>query len=214
MSVPFIPITRLPGPPPLEIVISADELAHYYTAQRIIANANEKSAHILAELEQQMAMTRSDLRRIREQARQTGLSEAKAELDSLRAETIAQAVEWLIAEDELERQIANNLDERIRSLLTQTLASWIDERNVVDDVMRRVKQSLEKMAGEELATLYVASEVEDVVREQLGTLPRVSICTDATLSEGQARLESRLILIRFDLDAHHHLILERLSRAR
>lgn len=211
MSKHFIQVTCLPGPPPLDIIITAEQLTHYYNAQTIVDNANRKSAHILADLEQKTARTHSDMRRIREQARQAGLSEAKEEIDRLRADTIAQTVEWLIEEDELECNVAKSLDLRLCALVTRALASWFSERNLVEDVMQRVRLSLEKMPDEDLATLYVPPEVNDAVREQLGTMPRVRIQTDASLTPGQARLESRLALIRFDLDAHHQLILERLS---
>lgn len=212
MNKHFFPIIYLPGPPPLGAFISAEELTHHYNAQRVITNANEKSALILAELEQKMASTRKDMRRVREQARQAGLGEAQEELDRLRKETIAQTVEWLITEDELERQIANHLDERIRALITQAMVSWLNERDVVNDLMQCVKQRLAQIADEELATLYIPPDTEDRVREHLSALPRVRIHTDVTLSAGQARLESRLAVVRFDLDAHCHLLLERLSR--
>ncbi|QLL13463.1 hypothetical protein [Pseudomonas chlororaphis] len=207
-----MPITYLPGPAPLETIVSAEALAHHYNAQRIVDSANEKSAQILAELERKMAATRGEIRRIREQARQAGLSEAQEELDRLRADTIAQSVEWLVAEDELERRIANDLDARLRTLLAQALATWLDERNAVDDVMQRVRQRLERMADDEFATLYVAPSVEHAVRERFSATPRVRVHIDAELSEGQARLESRLTIIRFDLEAHRDLILERLVR--
>ncbi|HEK1310988.1 TPA: hypothetical protein SMQ86_006095 [Pseudomonas aeruginosa] len=212
MNAPFIPITYLPGPAPLETIVSAEALALHYNAQRIVDNANEKSAHILAELERKMAETRCEIRRIREQARQAGLSEAQEELDKLRADTIAQSVEWLVAEDELEYQIAKDLDAQLRALLAQALAAWLEERNAVDDVMQRVRQRLEKMADDELATLYVAPSVEEAARERFSATPRVRVKVDAALSEGQARLESRLTIIRFDLEGHCELILERLVR--
>lgn len=214
MSERFIPIVYLPGPSPLDVVISADALSHYYSAQQIVASANEHSATILADLEQSIAIARDDVQSMREQARQAGMNEAKHDIEGLRQQTIADAVEWLIDEEQLERHIANNLDEWLRSLVTQAMAAWLDERNAVDDVMRRVKQSLESMADRELASIYVPTSTEAGIREEFSAMPRVRICTDPSLAAGQARLESRRLLIRFDLCAHRHLILDRLSRPR
>ena len=212
MSEPFFPILYLPAPSPLDVVIGAEELRQYHSAQHIVASATERSASILAELEQKIATARDDVTSLREQARQAGVDEAKHELEKLRQQTIADAVEWLIAEDQLECHIANGLDEWLRGLLTQAMASWLDERNVVDDVMRRVRQSLESMADRELASIYVPAGTEATVLEALSAMPRVRICTDPMLTAGQARLESRMMLIRFDLCAHRQLILDRLSR--
>lgn len=211
MSERLIPILYLPGPPPLDVIIPADDLVHYYTAQQIVANAKDQAASILAELEEHIAAARDDVQNIREQARLAGMDQAKQQLDRLREQAIADAVEWLVAEDQLECHIANSLDEQLRSLLTQAMSAWLDERNVVDDLMRRVKQSLEAMAGQELASLYIPPGIDAALREELSAMPRVRIYTDATLTGGQARLESRLILIRLDLDSHRRLLLDRLS---
>lgn len=213
VSERFIPLIYLPGPRPLDAVICADELAHYYTAQQIVAKANEHAAQVSADLEQRIATARDEIQAIREHARQAGMDDAEHALQRLREQTIADTVDWLIAEDQLERQIANGLDQWIRHLLTQATAAWLDERNGIDDLMRRVKQRLESMDDRELASLYVAPCVDAAVREALAAMPRVRIHTDATLSAGQARLESRLALIHLDLDAHRDLILQRLSHS-
>jgi hypothetical protein len=102
MNTNFIALTYLPGPAPLDVCVSAKVLDAYYDTQRILDCAHKKSTRILRDAENSAQQALSAATGVREEAYQEGLRGAHEEIERLRADTISQTVEWLVAEDELE----------------------------------------------------------------------------------------------------------------
>jgi flagellar biosynthesis/type III secretory pathway protein FliH len=211
-----VPITYLKGAVPPGPIIRANELALYFDAESIVAQAKSEAGALIARAGETLADATREAERIRAQAREAGLTDARTQLEAMRASVIDETVQWCVAENELETTIIARLDTQIRSVVAASLEGFAAEQDPVDRLMQRVRARLRQCAAHERTTLRVANgalEAARVVwaRDELGQ--RLEVVGDPTLKEAQAVIETPFVKIRIDLDLHLQSVLSRLGGA-
>ncbi|MEX3956746.1 hypothetical protein [Trinickia sp. EG282A] len=211
-----LPIVYLKGPAPPDPIIRAQELALYFDAASIVAEARREAEALIASAEETLAHATRDAQRIRAEAHEQGLADVQAELEPMRASLVAETVQWCIAESALEAEIAARIDERIGAVIAEALAEFVAERDDVTRLSERVRERLRRCAEHRTLTLRVARETFDAASRECASDEggwRVDVTADATLTNAQAVIETPFVQIRIDLDAHLESVLAQLRGA-
>ncbi|MBJ7263174.1 MAG: hypothetical protein JHC61_05295 [Burkholderiaceae bacterium] len=177
-----IPVLILPGPMPPGTVISAAALDE-----------------------------RSDIAALRERA----LHSAEQEIEQLRHQArdgaVAEAVQWLCREHEMERIIAGQLATRWRGLTASVLKKLLSNSDQNEPMLRRVECEVAQLLPQGRLTLYVEPAALDTATRAYAATPELAIVADAELGPGQARLDNGLVRISLDERAYRDGLLEQLS---
>ena len=212
MSNPLnLNITKLPGVLPRTPVISIFELAERQqcaSACSEILDAAKKDAQAL----------RTEAENVLEKAHQEAgvvLSQARHEAQRLRIqteqETIASAVQWLCAEQDIERKIASELNHRWRALTAQVLQELLGQSDQKELLLRRVERKVAELLPVGRVTLFVAPQVQDDASQLWSEISGVIVRADPSLSEGQALLDNGLVRIHLNTQEYQHQLLAQLS---
>lgn len=215
IEIALTAITTIDGPAPAGPVIRADALArlHDQSDQRArwMAQAQTERDAALAEREQ----ARHDVQALREtwlaQAREQAGQEAAAMAEAARHDTVTQAVEWLVGEAALEREIVHSLERRVADAMAVALANFVEAMGVGERYALRVARALPDLVREGALTLRVPPAHLDAVARALRAADIVMACApDPALSGRQARIESEWVTVCLDLDADLAAVMTRL----
>ncbi|VVE55867.1 FliH/SctL family protein [Pandoraea sputorum] len=206
-----IVVHALPGPLPGGAIVPAAELARrqeHASARETLLAAARADADALrqagaAELEQ----ARQAAEAMREQAR----CDAVALGRQAKEQAIAEAVQWLGAEQEIEQRLARELAQRWRRLTAQVLDEVLGQSDVNERVLRRVEQRVAELLPHGRLTLAVAPSALAQATQAWAATPALGIVVDAALAPGQARLENGRVRIHLDAPAHQAALLEQLA---
>lgn len=208
-----IPCIALPGSAPHAMVIPAAQLAEYFSATTVLADAHAQVKALQRHARECLARAEEEALQIRTLARDQGIAEAVSERQTMRQTLIEETLDWHVAETALEATLAQHLDTRLRDLVAQVLQEFIGEQDGVDLMIRRVQQRLPTFLAQGALTVRVALDYEQQVRHSLADHPQVQVLGCASLATAQALLETRLFTLRIDLDAHLQSLLSRLRQA-
>ncbi|AZC32419.1 hypothetical protein C4K38_4468 [Pseudomonas chlororaphis subsp. piscium] len=207
-----IPCIALHGSTPHAVVIPAAELAQYFNATSLLAQARAEAEALQRQARECLAQAEEQARQIRIQARDQGLAEAANEREVLRQRLIEETLDWHVAETALEATLAQHLDTRLRALVAQVLEEFIAEQDAVELMVRRVRQRLLAFLAQGALTVRVSADCEQHVRHTLADYPQVQVLGSPSLTMTQALLETQLFTLRIDLDAHLQSLLSRLRQ--
>lgn len=195
-----IPVLILPGPLRSGTVILAAELDDHSN----VAVLREQAA---AEL----AQARQDAQALRDVA----LRSAEREIEQLRCQAresaIAEAVQWLQQEQEMERLIASRLATRWRELTARVLKKLLSDSDQNELVLRRVECEVTQLLLQGRLTLYVEPAAFDTATRAYAATPELAVVADAELGVGQARLDNGLVRISLDECAYQSGLLAQLA---
>ncbi|MGY4818372.1 hypothetical protein ACVNP3_20785 [Pseudomonas chlororaphis subsp. piscium] len=207
-----IPCIALQGSTPHAVVIPGAELAQYFNATSLLAQARAEAEALQRQARECLAQAEEQARQIRIQARDQGLAEAASEREVLRQRLIEETLDWHVAETALEASLAQHLDTRLRALVAQVLEEFIGEQDAVELMVRRVRQRLLAFLAQGALTVRVGADCEQHVRQTLADYPQVQVLGSSSLARTQALLETQLFTLRIDLDAHLQSLLSRLRQ--
>lgn len=207
----IIPIRYLPGAAPENTYIPAEQLTQYFNASTLMNQARKEADQLLRQADEIKEAAEHDAQAIRADACQQGIIDGQAELNTMRADLIYQTVEWLIHEEELEINLAAQLEVKLRALVAHALEEFIGEQDQTEIVMRRVKSRLPHIWADEPITLRIAPEATDRAELALADTARIRLIPDSSLRSTQAMLETRLAVIHIDLDCHLAAIVSRIK---
>jgi flagellar biosynthesis/type III secretory pathway protein FliH len=208
-----VPITYLKGPVPPGPIIRGSALAHYFDAASILEQARRQAKTLLACADEQLADATRDAAHIRAQARIQGIADANAQIEASRAALIEETIQWCVAESSLETRIAARLDSQIRAVLAQALAEFAAEQDVVEPLMRRVRERLQQCIEHPTITLRVAADALEAAHGACAAgerTRRVHVVADCALKATQAVIETPFVTIHLDLDLHLESVLTQL----
>lgn len=207
-----IPCIALPGSTPSAMVIPAMQLAEYFSATTVLAEARAQAEAMQRQARECVAQAEEQALQIRTQARDQGIAEATSERETLRQTLIEETLDWHVAETALEATLAQHLDTRLRALVAQVLEEFIGEQDGAELVVRRVNQRLLTFLAQGALTVRVSPDCEHHARQSLADYPQVQVLGTPSLATTQALLETRLFTLRIDLDAHLQSLLSRLRQ--
>ena len=207
-----IPCLALSGNAPQAIVIPAKQLAEYFNATTVLADARAQAETLLRQACECLAKAKEEALQIRALARDQGIAEAANERQTMHQTLIDETLDWHVAETALEATLAQHLDTRLRALVAQVLEEFIGEQDGVELIILRVQQRLPAFLAQGVLTVRVAPDREHQVRHALADHPQVQVFGCASLATAQALLEARLFTLRIDLDAHLQSLLSRLRQ--
>jgi hypothetical protein len=208
---PPISITYLPGPAPTDTLIPAATLAGHVDAASIVARAQAHAARLLDDARAALADAEHSAHRLREDAQRQGRADAAAELALARHALIAETVEWLVDEADLEAQIAARLDARLRDLIASVVEPYLRGRDAIEPLLEQVRAALAAGQGSAPLVLRVGTAHAERVRAAVQEVPRVRVAVDAALRATEARLESPHAIVHVDPGQHLDLLLSRLT---
>ncbi len=208
-------IETVEGPAPAGPVISASALESLREQACLRANwmAQASSARDAALAEREQA--RRDAQESRDawlaEARELAEQEAAALAETARREAVSQAVDWLVGEATMERDILRSLERRVTEAMTDALSNFVGTLDVGERYAQRIGQALPGLVRDGALTLRVPPVHRDAVVHALRGADIVLACVpDATLTGRQARIESEWVTVCLDLDADLAALAERL----
>lgn len=204
-------VTCLPGPMPAGAIVPAAELArrqdHAAALDALRAAAQADADALRQQAASELEQARRDADALREAARQ----EAGAIRVQAREEAIADAVQWLCCEQDMEQLIARELAQRWRSLTARVLDQVLGQGDQNERVLRRVEHKVAELLPRGRLTLAVPPTALAVATQYWAATPQVSVVADPELVPGQARLDNGLVRIHLDTPAHQALLLQQLA---
>jgi flagellar biosynthesis/type III secretory pathway protein FliH len=208
-------IETIDGPAPAGPVISGQTLARLREESGLraqwMAQAQAERVAALAEREQARIDAQASRDAWQEAARERAQQEAAELAETARHEAVVKAVEWLIDEAALEREIIRSLERRVADALTGALSNFVGTLDVGERFAQRVGRALPGLAREGALVLRVPPAHHDAVALALQKADIVLACTpDATLGAQQARIESEWVTVCLDLEADLAAVIERL----
>nr|WP_241772414.1 type III secretion protein [Edwardsiella ictaluri] len=151
-----LPFTTLPGALPSQGYLTAHSLHEREEMQCAIAaslhQAEEQACAIRAAADDLLAQARVQAQQIREQAQQEGERLARQKQE----EAIADAVQWLCQEQDLEQYLANQLAQRWRQLTAQVIEELLGKQEQNALLIRKVHQLVVSRFAQGRLTLSVS----------------------------------------------------------
>lgn len=195
-----IPVLTLPGPLPPATVIAAADLDSRSDAAKLREQA-------VAELEQ--------ARQEADALREAVLREAEREIEQLKRQArdtaVANAVQWLCQEQEMEQLIASQLTMRWRGLTARVLDKLLGKSDQNEFLLRRVEREVEELLPHGRLTLCVEPAALMTATQAYTGTPEITVVADAELVPGQARLDNGLVHIYLDERAYRTRLLQQLA---
>uniref|UniRef100_A0A0H3WSS6 Type III secretion system protein n=2 Tax=Pandoraea faecigallinarum TaxID=656179 RepID=A0A0H3WSS6_9BURK len=146
-----------------------------------------------------------------EAARAQAKQDAQTLAEAARQAAVVQAVEWLVDEASMEREIMRSLERRIADALTVALSNFVDKLDIGERFAHRVCRTLPSLVRDGALVLRVPPMQQRAIADALREADIVLACSaDATLAGRQARLESEWVTVCLDLDADLAAVIDRL----
>jgi len=211
---PFnLEIKLIAEPEPSGAVVPASTIELLEQAQAVLERAQARALLIQQEAEQEAAQ-------IRAAASELGAEEKAALIrqiqEETRDQTVAQGLRWLLDEAQLETDILDRLEARVRNTMANVLREWLDGQDQLEQLVRQLAAQVRARAQQRpyKIRLYPA-ECEPVVTQlaQSPDLAEIHCIGDAALTPGQAIIETEFLRIEFDLIRHWAQILATLQGA-
>lgn len=210
MNIIKTPVISLPDMPIFGLIISSDELTNYFAANDIIKIAEQKAQAIYQASLSHREKIVQECDDLRQAAYQDGLRLLEQEAPNIRQKTVADTIEWLVAEHQLEQNILVRLESCLHKTLINIVESFFIENSSAKLLAKQLKDKLEMMNNEKAATLYIHSSQYDEFAELFSDYPWLNIILDDTKGKDEALLSSSLFNLHINLQEQFKSICERI----
>ncbi|QGY32129.1 hypothetical protein [Pantoea cypripedii] len=212
MSRLRIKVESLPLSAPAGLLIRANELAQYQEAQDIIQQAHEQAARIKQEADDLLCRIQQQRDEACEAAREEGLVQLKEEEANWRQQAVAETVQWLLDEHELECNVIRRLEPRLRSMMTQVFKQFYQQQDGSRLLMDRLRSAIDSLLTEDSATLHVCPAQWDTLQHAFAAWPGLKVKSNPELTIGQATLSSPMVTLQLDLEEQLNAMLSCLNK--
>lgn len=195
-------------------VITASNLEEYIQASDIIERAHQEAAELRSRAEEYLDNIQQQCAEEREAARQEGQAWAEEDAPAHRQSAVADAVEWLICEHELEGDIIQRLEPQMRNILAQVFKEFYLQQDGCRLLLDRLREVLDKMLQQEAGTLFVCPDQWEELRQSFASYPSLAVKMNPQLGLGEARLVTPLVTLSINLEEQLDAILTRLLKMR
>ncbi|WP_156876821.1 hypothetical protein [Paludibacterium yongneupense] len=206
---PFaIPIAGLPASPHPGPRIPAAELERLLAAADVVAAARREAAEVQASARARIAEAENEAAAIIGRAEEEAAAIAQRAADA----AVAQAVNWLVAEQDIERSVARAMADRLR----RAAADWLAAAGCADEagsaLAERLARHMPGLLGRGALTLTVAPEQLGAMRAAFAADERVELKSDASLGLTEAWLDTPQLRLCFDLERQWQEVLRALRQ--
>lgn len=210
MNIIKTPVISLPDMPIFGSIISPDELSDYFAANDIIKIAEQKAQAIYQESLSHREKITQECEDLRQAAYQEGIRLLEEEAPYIRQKITADTIEWLVAEHQLEQNILIRLESCLQNVLANIVSSFFIESSSAELLAKQLKDKLEMMNNEKVATLYIHSSQHNEFVELFSDYPWLNIIPDDTKGKDEALLSSSLFNLHINLQEQFKSICERI----
>ncbi|WP_159084720.1 hypothetical protein [Dongshaea marina] len=208
---PFsIAISQISGIPMTGDVIGSETFEKMQQAEYLMQQARIEASQIIEQAQEQLAQARQEIALMQEQAHLQATNHARELAESAQSQAIADAIQWLVDEQSLERAIACEMEQKVRSLVAFAIREFAGEQDTTELLIRRISKMVDEQLKHNRVSLIVNPNQLKYIRKELGEGDELVYRTDEGLSESQAVIETSLVRMELDLDRHLELIIEHL----
>ncbi len=201
---PFdIRVECLDGLTPSEAILPADVCSLLERAQAVLDHAQLQAQTVLCEAHEEAV-------RIRAEAAHLGETEKEALIRQARDEWVQQGLQWLVEEARLEAALVDQVEARVRHLLTAVLREWIDDQDQLEQLAHWLTVQVRDRAQPLPSRIRLHPDDRDALVARLAQngLPNtMDYSADPALARGQAVVEMEFLRIEFDLARHWEQVL-------
>ncbi|EAA3660112.1 type III secretion protein [Salmonella enterica] len=204
-------IRTLPGPCPQERLtrdLQAEREQIHQRLAEILDQGREEASALRSEGEACLAQAKEEASRLIEAAK----IEAKELVLKARVSAAEEAVQWLYDELEMEQRIANELSQRWRNLIAQSLDELLGQQDQNALLLRRIEKRVTELLPSGRVTLILPPTAMASAIDRWKDITEVTLQVDSTLSEAQAILDNGLVRIHLDNFAQQASLFELLSK--
>ena len=206
-----LPFVTLPVQLAAQGWIAAETLAEPIAVNQALADARERLLELDGQAQLVMAAAEEAAARLKAEARDAVQREFDELRQQVRDDAIADAVQWLCKEAELESAIAARMTHRWRKLTARVLEELLGKSDQTELFLHHVERKVSSMLAGGRVQLHVALGVEGVTSKTFAHLTDVQVLPDESLTRGQAVLDNGLVRIHLDFPAHQSWLLEQLQ---
>lgn len=212
MKALTIPVTRLSMAAPVGPVISAAQFTHYLEAQDIIEDAHEEAEDIINDAQSEADNIQQQCDEMRESARQEGIREIEHEALQIRQQIVADTIEWVVAEYEMERYIIERLEGRLRGIMVQVFEEFYGQQQGSGLLITRLREAMDQLVDDEKGILRVSHRQFDELSRAFVAYPQLRLESDQQLATGKAILTTPMVYLHLDLNEQLQSIISRLKK--
>jgi flagellar biosynthesis/type III secretory pathway protein FliH len=212
MKALTIPVTYMSMAAPIGPVISAMEFNYYLEAQDIIEDAYEQAENILNDAQNEADNLQEECDEMREAARQEGIREFESEAQHIRQKIVADTIEWVVAEYEVERYVIERLEGRMRGIMVQVFEEFYGQQQCSGLLITRLREAMDQLVDDEKGILRVSHVQFDELSRAFVAYPQLRLECDQQLATGKAILTTPMVYIHLDLDEQLQSIISRLNK--
>ncbi len=191
-------------------VIGSETFEKMQQAEYLMQQARIEASQIIEQAQEQLAQARQEIALMQEQAHLQATNHARELAESAQSQAIADAIQWLVDEQSLERAIACEMEQKVRSLVAFAIREFAGEQDTTELLIRRISKMVDEQLKHNRVSLIVNPNQLKYIRKELGEGDELVYRTDEGLSESQAVIETSLVRMELDLDRHLELIIEHL----
>ncbi|MGC0154947.1 type III secretion system stator protein SctL [Chromobacterium vaccinii] len=210
MTLLSFPIAKLPGNATFGPIIPADDLASYINGGEIVAQAQAQAKQILEAAEREAEQLHELCEQALEAAWQNGLEKVARETPALRQQAVADTVEWLLDQRDLEQAIIERLEGRLLGILVSVFEECYGRQSESRLLASLLRDRIGLLPGGEEGTLHVCPEQHEELRQALISCSWLRIEADADIASGKALLQTPLVILSLDLDEQFNWAISRL----
>lgn len=206
-----LPVRTLPGARPAGPHLPAATLRRHLDGADVVATAHAAATQLRLEAEAVLAQAQREAEAIHTQALHEAAEERTTLGQQARDQAVADSLQWLCEEQQLEQELARQLAQRWRSLTANVLEELLTKNDQTEMLLHRLQRKVAELLPQGRLALQVAPAELDATRRAFAAAAAVAVSADAALAAGQAVLDNGLVRIHLDLPAYQRWLLEQLA---
>lgn len=186
--------------------ITPDEIQRSLAERKREQQARQRIKQYADKVRQQCDALLLEAQQIVTKAEVTAKEQEKAWRAQLRQEIVAESINWLVEQAELEKQLVMVLQERICQQVELVIKAWSQKQNISENLISQITEQVSQATTKQSLVLSVSPEQADELRKIFAEQMQIKIRSD--FAPWQAELSSSCMTLRFDLYEHLERLLE------
>lgn len=125
-------------------------------------------------------------------------------------QAVREAITWLVQQTDIERNLIDNMKDRIRHQMRSVIEKWSNKQDVSHFMIKQLSDHVAHQSGQSNLILFVPEEHYLAMEKAFSGQLKVEIKPE--LHGAQAELSSEYLVVRFDLDLQLQLLLDSFSK--
>lgn len=186
--------------------ITPDEIQQGLAECRREQKAKQRIKQYADKVRQECDALRQEAQQIVAEAEIAIKQQEKAWRKQLRQEIVAESIDWLVEQAELEKHLVIVLQERICQQVKLVLKAWCQKQSISENLINQITEQIGETTTKQSLLLSVSAEQADALRKTFAEQMQIRIRSD--FAPWQAELSSSCMTLRFDLYEHLERLVE------